>query len=121
MLGRVLRTLGRFLAIATVFLVWLPTFVFLAGLTITNLTGCHVTEAGAQPCLVAGADIGHDLYAMLMMGWIVIALLPLMFATVVAALVWGAIRFMRTRRRIMDAAIARDGSAQGLSEDRSRS
>ncbi len=73
----------------------------------TNLTGCHVTEAGAQPCIAAGTDIGHGLYGMLMTGWIVIALVPLMLATMVVALAWGVIRFVGARRRGSGAAPSR--------------
>lgn len=119
MMGRGLQHLWRLLAIATVFLIWLPALVFVLGLTVTNLTGCRVTEAGTQPCLVTGTDIGHDLYAMLMMGWIVIALLPLMLATVIAAVAWGAIMVIRARRRAAGVAITRDSSAQNPDEERS--
>ncbi|WP_407529196.1 hypothetical protein [Methylobacterium oryzisoli] len=80
-------------------LAWLPALLFAAGLSLAGLTGCPVNEAQVQPCRVAGIDIGGLLYGLTMMGWIVIALLPVMLLTLLAGLVGGAVALWRARRQ----------------------
>ncbi|MBC9209690.1 hypothetical protein IBL26_22825 [Roseomonas aerophila] len=45
--------------------------VALAGL-IAELNGCGLHEGFAQPCIVAGVDIGGLLYTMAVMGWLML-------------------------------------------------
>lgn len=45
--------------------------VVLAGL-IADLNGCGLHEGFAQPCIVAGVDIGGLLYTMAVMGWLML-------------------------------------------------
>ena len=45
--------------------------VALAGL-IAELNGCGLHEGFAQPCIVAGVDIGGLLYTMTVMGWLML-------------------------------------------------
>lgn len=76
---------GRRLMLAATALVWTPALLFALGFGLAHLTGCRVDEGSVHPCLVAGLDIGGLLYALLIMGWLVIAALPFMLLTL---LVW---------------------------------
>lgn len=75
---RVLRVLAL--------LVWLPALLFASGFALAHLTGCRVSEATTYPCPVGGLDIGGLLYALLMMGWLLIPLLPFMGLTLILVL-----------------------------------
>jgi hypothetical protein len=52
---------------------------------IASWNGCTLNEGGVNPCVVSGRDIGGTLYSMGVMGWFMIATIPL---GVVAALAW---------------------------------
>lgn len=80
-------------------LAWLPALLFATGLALAGLTGCPVNEAGVQPCPVAGFDIGGLLHGLTMMGWIVIALVPLMLLTLLAGLAGAFLALWRARGR----------------------
>ncbi|MGN7124943.1 hypothetical protein [Methylorubrum thiocyanatum] len=69
--------------LAATVVVWMPALLFALGFALVHLTGCRADEASAHPCLVAGIDIGGLLYALLMMGWLVVLLLPFMLLTLV--------------------------------------
>ncbi|KKB76304.1 hypothetical protein VW29_21010 [Devosia limi DSM 17137] len=44
---------------------------------VAEATGCVVNEAGINPCLVLGQDIGGVLYTTGVMGWFMLVTLPL--------------------------------------------
>jgi hypothetical protein len=77
-------------------LAWLPLGLLLLGMGVADLLGCEANEGGVQPCLVSGVDIGGLLYALFMMGWLMILALPIMLATVVAWL-WIGVSWARRR------------------------
>lgn len=67
---------------------WPIVSVLVAG-TIASWNGCRLDEGSVHPCVVNGADLGSTLYAMGMMGWFMIATIPLgLMAVVVWTLVW---------------------------------
>lgn len=73
--------------------------VMIAG-WIAEANGCVLHEGFVNPCLVNGTDMGETLYAMGVMGWLMLASLPL---GAMAILAWLAIlvihRILWGRRR----------------------
>lgn len=49
---------------------------------------CRLDEGSIHPCIVGGKDVGAGLYTMAMMGWLLIATVPLGF---MAFVVWGVV------------------------------
>jgi len=72
-------------------------FIFFGALAIARATGCSLSEAEAHSCVVAGVDIGHRLYTMAMMGWVVALLSPLLLLSLIAAAVLLGRRLLRRR------------------------
>ena len=71
--------------------------VIIAG-SIAEANGCELDEGSVHPCIVNGKDIGDTLYTMGMMGWFMIASIPLGLGAVVVYLlivlvVWLVRRF----------------------------
>ncbi|MFK4811445.1 hypothetical protein ACI3KW_14690 [Devosia sp. ZW T5_3] len=59
------------------FLTILPLLSVLLAAAIADAHGCRLDEGNAHPCIVWGSDWGTTLYAMALMGWLMIASLPL--------------------------------------------
>jgi hypothetical protein len=83
------RILGIVAAIALLPLLGLLTTALMAG-----VLGCEVSENGATPCIVMGADIGGLLSGMLTAGWFGLVTIPLLMLlvalwSIVEAYVWG--------------------------------
>ncbi len=91
-----------------VYLVVLAVIVVLAALPVLSVTvaglvasanGCRLDEGGAHPCVIAGTDYGDTLYTLGVLGWLMLASLPL---GVIALLVWAVVLaihlFARSRR-----------------------
>ncbi|MET7241837.1 hypothetical protein ABZT49_00555 [Methylobacterium sp. EM32] len=76
-------------------IVWTPFLLLLLSLAIARLTGCEVNEGRANPCRIAGLDIGGALYAMMVMGWLVLPLLPFMALSLVGGAVAGIVALVR--------------------------
>lgn len=87
----------RAIAVVLTALAWLPFGVFAAGLALAKAAGCEVHEGFAQPCPFGGGDIGGTLYAMLVMGWVVIAAFPFMLLSLLGWATWGIRRWRRRR------------------------
>ena len=60
---------------------------------------CVLHEGTINPCLVNGGDVGDTLYAMLLLGWLAIASLPLGAVALLALLVVFVIHLLWWRRR----------------------
>lgn len=68
------------------FVAFLPLFsVAIAG-GIANANGCELDEGSVHPCVVAGTDMGETLYAMGVMGWLMLATIPVGLGLVVVYL-----------------------------------
>ncbi|WP_244936685.1 hypothetical protein [Methylobacterium currus] len=93
-----LRRGSRLLLLAGVLIVWAPFLLLVLSLAIARLTGCEVNEARANPCRVAGLDIGGLLYRMMVMGWLVLPLLPFMALTLIGGVVAGMVALVRAWR-----------------------
>ena len=61
--------------------------VMIAG-WIAETNGCTLHEGFVNPCVVNGTDIGQDLYAAFVLGWLMLATLPL---GAIALLIWLAV------------------------------
>ena len=61
--------------------------VIIAG-SIAEANGCALDEGSVHACIVGGNDIGSTLYAMGVMGWFMIATIPLGAG---AVLVWAVV------------------------------
>ena len=73
---RKLRGLVLGYAVIAVLAGWPIASVVIAG-AIASWNGCTLHEGFANPCLVYGRDIGGMLYSMGVMGWFMIATIPL--------------------------------------------
>jgi hypothetical protein len=84
------------------FIAFLPLIsVAIAG-SIANANGCQLDEGSVHPCIVNGTDMGETLYSMGVMGWFMLATIPLgLGAVVVHLLLVGAFYIIRgiIRRR----------------------
>jgi hypothetical protein len=63
-------------AILVVLTIW-PVISVLVASSIAEANGCALDEGSVHPCLVTGADWGEALYAMGVLGWLMLATLPL--------------------------------------------
>jgi hypothetical protein len=63
-------------AILVVLTIW-PVISVLAASSIAEANGCALDEGSVHACLVNGADWGEALYAMGVLGWLMLATLPL--------------------------------------------
>jgi hypothetical protein len=87
--------------VVALFTGWPILSVIVAG-TIASWNGCTLHEGFSNPCVVGGKDIGRTLYAMGVMGWFMIATIPL---GACAGLLWTVTWIVLKRR-----AMARVGS-----------
>ena len=91
-----MRLRSLFIGYAVVFLLtgWPILSVIVAG-TIASWNGCTLHEGFKNPCMVGGNDIGGTLYAMGVMGWFMIATIPL---GAMAGLLWTIVWIVLKRR-----------------------
>lgn len=71
-----------------------------------NRYGCTVHEGFANPCIVDGVDIGERLYTLGVMGWLLLATLPVFVAI---ALLWVVVEIARWVMRRRSAAVSSTG------------
>ncbi|HRK20116.1 MAG TPA: hypothetical protein PK970_14270, partial [Hyphomicrobiaceae bacterium] len=88
----------RWLAILGVVFAIAPMLSMLLAGTIASHYGCTLNEGNPHPCVIAGADRGHTLYNMAMMGWLTIFTLPYGVGAVLLWLVAEVVAFVRRRR-----------------------
>src|SRR5262245_3999606 len=81
-------------AVVFLFSCW-PILSVIAAGTIASWNGCTLHEGFKNPCVVGGNDIGATLYAMGVMGWFMIATIPL---GAIAGLLWTIIWIVLARR-----------------------
>ena len=87
-----MRRLAARAFLAVSLLVWLPAVPFGIALSVGTLAGCERSEATVRPCVIARLDFGLPLTLMGIMGWFVVALLPLMALTLLIGVLWGGLR-----------------------------
>lgn len=91
--------LSIIVALIGIFIAVSPIIPVLTAGVIAGIFSCPLDEGSVHPCIIAGYDMGDTLYAMGVMGWGMLATLPLggfLFAlsaiTFVAQLIWRIIR-----------------------------
>ena len=75
----------------------LPFVSLLLAFAVADLGHCQLDEGSVHPCLIAGIDVGPALLVMSMAGWLGIATLPLLLATLVLWVVVELIQWLRRR------------------------
>jgi hypothetical protein len=68
-----------------VLLAVLPLLSALGAGAVASANGCALDEGSVHPCIIGGADWGEALYSFGVLGWLMLASLPL---GVVALIVW---------------------------------
>ena len=106
--GAVLSTLRRFRGLLIGYIViallagWPIASVAIAGI-IASWNGCVLHEGFVNPCVVNGTDIGQTLYEMGVMGWFMLATIPIggiaFIAWTVAWVIWYTVRQRRLDER----------------------
>jgi hypothetical protein len=76
--------LFRILMGVLILLAALPLLSMVAADTIARFYGCVLDLAAPRPCMAGGADIGHGLFTLGMMGWFLFATMPVLLALVLA-------------------------------------
>ena len=66
-----------FIVLAILFIAALPLISVAIASEIANANGCQLDEGSVHPCIVNGVDQGELLYTMGMMGWFMLATIPL--------------------------------------------
>lgn len=85
-------------AVIALFTGWPILSVAIAG-TIASWNGCTLHEGFTNPCIVGGRDIGGTLYSMGVMGWFMLATIPIGAILFVVWTVGWIVWFIRRRRR----------------------
>ncbi len=72
------RWIVMWIALAVIVIVTVAPIVsvIIAG-SIANANGCALNEGSVNPCIVGGKDIGETLYTLGVMGWLMLATIPL--------------------------------------------
>lgn len=69
--------------------------VAIAG-SVANANGCDLDEGSIHPCLINGVDYGETLYSMGVMGWFMLATIPIAGGMlVIYAVIWVIILIVR--------------------------
>ncbi|WP_137150467.1 hypothetical protein [Devosia sp. FKR38] len=85
------------ISFAIAFLAALPLFSVLFTAFVADMNGCQVDEGSPHPCMVMGQDWGDTLYFTGVMGWLMLATLPLgimglvgiMVIAIIHRIIWG--------------------------------
>lgn len=69
---------------------------------IAHRNGCDLDEGSIHPCIVNGTDIGPDLYTFAMLGWFMLATIPLglgaLLLYILAVGFYYLVKFVRKKR-----------------------
>lgn len=85
------------LAAGATLLAGMPFFSVLTAGTVANWRGCRLHEGFANPCVIAGTDWGETLYAMGVMGWLMLVTWPFMLLSLIGWPIHGVMRWRRRR------------------------
>ncbi len=104
--GRALVRAYGFALAAILVIALFPVLSVAAAGIVADAAGCELNEAAAHPCLIGGVDFGEMLYAMGVLGWLMLGSLPvggvLLMGWAIALLVhlrqWRAMRRAARRR-----------------------
>lgn len=76
----------------------LPLLSVLFTYAVAGMAGCSVNEARVQPCMIMGMDWGALLYATGVLGWLMLASIPLGAMALLALLVIYLVHYLWWRR-----------------------
>ncbi|KKB68291.1 hypothetical protein BBMA_3764 [Burkholderia pseudomallei MSHR1079] len=74
--GRALVRAYGFALAAILVIALFPVLSVAAAGIVADAAGCELNEAAAHPCLIGGVDFGEMLYAMGVLGWLMLGSLP---------------------------------------------
>ena len=86
------------LVLILVFALWPVASVALSG-WLAQAHGCALNEGDIHPCMIGGSDWGGTLYAMFVMGWFMLATLPLGALALAAWLLVLVVHYLVWRRQ----------------------
>ncbi|MDB5530804.1 MAG: hypothetical protein JWR51_3907 [Devosia sp.] len=72
------------LVFIVIFALW-PIASLVSASMIAQSNGCLVDEGSVHPCMISGEDWGENLYTMAVLGWLMLATVPLGLG---ASIVW---------------------------------
>ena len=75
-----------------------PLLSVIVASSVAEANGCVLHEGFSNPCLIGGSDWGDTLYAMGVMGWLMLATLPLGGGVMLVWLVILLIHYLAWRR-----------------------
>jgi hypothetical protein len=84
--------------------------VVIAG-SIANAHGCTLDEGSVHPCIVNGTDMGETLYTMGVMGWLMLATIPIGLVVVGVYLVLVLVIYLVRRYRAQNRAGVKETDA----------
>ena len=89
----------------------LPLAALVVSAALAGLLGCELNEGGAQPCVIAGLNLGGFLSGLFVSGWLALITLPLLMCVLAlwAFVEWGS--WWHKRRRDRKAVSARQTEA----------
>jgi hypothetical protein len=91
----------RWIAGLALFVCLLPYFCMLAAEVYGRMVGCEVGVDTVKPCIVNGADIGHDLTVLGAMGYFAFVTTPIILGIVI---VWVLVELIRWANKSRPAA-----------------
>ncbi|MGE0629684.1 MAG: hypothetical protein AB7O43_17905 [Hyphomicrobiaceae bacterium] len=89
----------RWLMVIALIICTVPMLSVIVAGTIASANGCTLHEGFENPCVVMGRDIGNTLYSMGVMGWLMLATLPIAAGLIVLWVVVEIVRLVLVRRK----------------------
>ena len=86
-----------YLVIFSVIFAVLPIISIAIAYGIASLNDCRVNEAGANPCMVFGMNVGDALYSMNVLGWFALFTIPIGVVGLIIGVFWTLFVFTRKR------------------------
>ena len=74
-----------------------PLLSVLAATGIATAAGCRLDEGSAHPCVVLGIDLADMLYGLFVLGWLMLATLPLGGLALLVWLVVAVVLYLRRK------------------------
>jgi hypothetical protein len=87
------------LLVVVLFLGALPLLSVAGASVVASLGGCPLDEGSIHPCIIAGMDLGEQLYTAGVLGWLMLVTIPAgILASVGLGIIW-LVHYLVWRRR----------------------